>query len=235
MGRSLFRGRCSRRIRRGVGRTQSATFVAVNTEQIALLQSMLARFSANAANAQAKPYADQIAAFTASASRPWSRATLAGHLTASAWVLDRSHTHAAMIHHRKLGRWLQPGGHIDDEDPSWATAAQREVTEEVGLAAFIAVPGAEQCSEQRADQCVDQLFDVDVHPIPARPDVPAHLHYDLRFLLVADVDAALDDRLKLNADEAHDCRWFRLADLANAPSLEPSLRRMVELSINRFS
>ena len=92
-----------------------------------------------------------------------------------------------------------------------------------GLTAFIALPNAEQ------------LFDVDVHAIPARPDVPAHFHYDLRFLFVADVDAALDDPLKLNVDEAHDCRWFRLTDLANDPALEPSLRRMVELSINRFS
>lgn len=195
----------------------------MNTEQIASLQGMLAHFSEIAANADAKRHADQIAAFTASAARPWSRATLEGHLTASAWVLDSTRTHAAMIHHRKLGRWLQPGGHIEDEDASWRAAAQREVTEEVGLSAFIALPDSEQ------------LFDVDVHAIPVRPDVPAHFHYDLRFLFIADVDAALDDPLKLNADEAHDCRWSRLTDLANDPALEPSLRRMVELSIDRFS
>ena len=195
----------------------------MNTEQIALLQGMLARFSATATNAEAKTHADQIAAFTASAARPWSRSTLEGHLTASAWVLDRAHTHAAMIHHRKLGRWLQPGGHIEDEDASWRAAAQREVTEEVGLTEFIAVPD------------VGPLFDVDVHPIPARSDVQAHFHYDLRFLFVADVDAALDDTLKLNADEAHDCRWFCLTELVNDPALEPSLRRMVTLSANRFS
>ena len=97
------------------------------------------------------------------------------------------------------------------------------MTEELGLTAFIAVPDD------------GRLFDVDVHPIPVRPDVPAHVHYDLRFLFIADVDAALDDTLKLNTDEAHDCRWFRLIDLANDPALEPSLRRMVELSIHLFS
>ncbi len=195
----------------------------MNAEQIALLKGMLAQFSANAANAAAKPYADQIAAFIASAARPWSGATVQGHLTASAWVLDRTHTHAAMIHHRKLERWLQPGGHIEDDDLSWRAAAQREVTEEIGLTQFIAQPDAEQ------------LFDVDVHPIPARHDVPAHFHYDLRFLFVADVDATLDGPLKLNADEAHDCRWFRLTDLANDPALEPSMLRMVELGIRNFS
>ena len=105
---------------------------------------------------------------------------------------------------------------------SWRAAAEREVTEEVGLTAFIEPNDAAQ------------LFDVDVHVIPARHNVPAHFHYDLRFLFVADVDAGLDERLQLNADEAHDCRWFRLTDLANDPALEPSLRRMVELSVRRF-
>ena len=195
----------------------------MNSEQLTVLARALAHFANSAPSYDAQQYAHAISKFATSTSLPWSRATLAGHLTASAWVLDCTHTHTAMIHHRKLGRWLQPGGHIEDEDASWRAAAQREVTEEVGLAEFIALPDAEH------------LFDVDVHPIPARPDVPAHFHYDLRFLFVADVDAALDDELKLNTDEGHDCRWFRLTDLANDPALEPSLRRMVELSIRHFS
>ena len=195
----------------------------MNTEQIAVLQGMFARFSANAANAVARLHGEQIVAFTVGAARPWSRATLEGRLIASACVLDRAHTHAAMIYHRKLGRWLQPGGHIEDEDVSWRAAAQREVTEEVGLTKFIA----------RRD--AGHLFDVDVHSIPARLDVPAHFHYDLRFLFVADFEATQSTGLKLNADEAHDCRWFCLANLANDPALEPSLRRMLELSIRGFN
>jgi 8-oxo-dGTP pyrophosphatase MutT (NUDIX family) len=137
-------------------------------------------------------------------------------------VLDRTRAHAVLIHHRKLNRWLQPGGHVEDADTSWREAARREVTEETGLSRFIA---------QRDD---DDVFDVDVHPIPPRKDEPAHFHYDLRFLFVADVDAGLGDRFTLNTDEAYDCRWFRLIDLANDPALEPSLRRMVELSIHSF-
>ncbi|MEO7255024.1 MAG: NUDIX hydrolase [Casimicrobium sp.] len=195
----------------------------MNTEQIASLRGMLGNFSADAKNVAARSHVDQIASFMAGEAQPWSRATLEGHLTASAWVLDRTRSHAAMIHHRKLGRWLQPGGHIEDGDASWRAAAQREVTEEVGLTAFIALPDAEQ------------LFDVDVHSIPARIDVPAHFHYDLRVLFIADVDAGLGDQLKLNLDEASDCRWFRLTDLASEPALELSLRRMVELSIRNFS
>ena len=198
----------------------------MNAAQTESLKANLAYFSSHTSSAEARVYAEQIAAFFASAVRPWSRATLEGHLTASAWVIDRSGSYAAMIHHRTLGRWLQPGGHIEDADVSWRAAAQREVTEEIGLDAFVAMPDDHK------------LFDVDVHRIPMRPGVPAHFHYDLRFLFVADVDASLDAErdasLKTNVDEAHDCRWFRLADLADAALLEPSLRRMVELSVQRF-
>ncbi len=195
----------------------------MNTEQIATLKDMLVHFSKHAIDGAAISHAASMSAFVDGVARPWSRATLEGHLTASAWVVDRTRSYAGMIHHRKLNRWLQPGGHIDDEDASWRTAAQRELTEETGLTDFVATQDAER------------LFDVDIHSIPARGNEPVHFHYDLRFLFVADVDAALDDALKLNADESHDCRWFRLTDLVHDSSLEPSLRRMVAASIRNFS
>ena len=205
-------------------RYRAVTIHPMNDDQVNSLRAMLARFvsASAAASADARRHAENVLKFIASETRPWSRATLAGHLTASAWVLDSTRTYAVLIHHRKLNRWLQPGGHIDDADTSWRAAAQREVTEETGLGTFVAPLDA------------DELFDVDVHPIPARKDEHAHFHYDLRFLFVADVDAALDGQLQLNTDEAHDGRWFRLIDLANDPALEPSLLRMIELSIRRL-
>lgn len=201
--------------------TLAVTIDVMNDEQLEFLRRMLARFASVSAATDATHHAESVLMFIRGKRCPWSRATLAGHLTASAWVLDRTGTHAALIHHRKLSRWLQPGGHIEDADVSWRAAAQREVTEETGLAHFIAQP---------AD---DELFDVDVHPIPARKDEPAHFHYDLRFLFVADVDATVDRTLMINADEAHDCRWFALVALANDPTMEPSMRRMIELSLSR--
>lgn len=195
----------------------------MNATQLGQLREMLTRFIAESAFDDAKHHAKNILTFVSDEARPWSRATLHGHLTASAWVLDRTRTHVAMIHHRKLNRWLQPGGHIEDADSSWRAAAQREVTEETGLARFVAQEGDAE------------LFDADVHPIPVRGDVPAHFHYDLRFLFVADVDATVDSKLMLNAEEAHDCRWFVIVALKNDPGLDPSLRRMIELSIRRFA
>ena len=79
-------------------------------------------------------------------------------------------THAVSIHHRNLDRWLQRGGHIAVEDVS-KRAAAREVVEETGFAQFLA--NGEK----------NPLFDVDNYLIPARSEVPEHVHHDLRFLL----------------------------------------------------
>lgn len=181
---------------------------------------MLDAIAASTSNSDVARHAKAITRFIETAPRAWSRATLEGHLTASAWVLDRTRSHAALIHHRKLNLWLQPGGHVEDFDASWRAAAQREVMEETGLVRFIP-------HENEAE-----LFDVDVHPIPARLNEPAHYHYDLRFLFVADVDASVAGRLHINAEEAHDCRWFALTTLQNDALLDASVRRMIELSLS---
>ena len=180
---------------------------------------MLDVIAARTSNSDVARHAKAITRFIATAPRAWSRATLEGHLTASAWVLDRTRSLAALIHHRKLNLWLQPGGHVEDCDASWRAAAQREVTEETGLARFV------------SQQDEAELFDVDVHLIPARLNEPTHYHYDLRFLFIADVDASVAGSLHINAEEAHDCRWFALTALSNDSSLDASVGRMIELSM----
>lgn len=195
---------------------------SMNSQHVGSLVALLDNFRRINPDGAARYNADLIGKFARSVSRPWSRATLVGHLTCSAWVLDVTHTHAAMVHHRKLGRWLQPGGHVDDADVSWRVAAEREAREETGLSHFL--PHAMQ----------EALFDIDVHPIPACVDEPEHAHYDLRFLLIADVDATRANALQTNVDESHDCKWFALTALAADRTLEPSIRRMVALSLQRY-
>lgn len=135
----------------------------------------------------------------------WQRCTVEGHVTASAWIVDHDHTHALLVHHRKLNRWFQPGGHIED-DADIASAAQREAQEECGVAATLGKH--------------DVLFDVDVHLIPANSKETAHWHYDIRLLLIAD-----RGRPVTVSAESKDVRWFPLPELAQ-PHIDASIRRM---------
>lgn len=124
----------------------------------------------------------------------WKRSTLDGHVTASAWVLNSTKTHALLLHHAKLDRWLQPGGHVDDDDASLEYAALREAREETGINTLFLVDR--------------EIFDVDVHPIPARHHEPAHLHYDVRYLV-----GTRDEAVTLST-ESTGFRWIPLAEIA---------------------
>lgn len=133
------------------------------------------------------------------------RTLACGHITGAAWVVDGSGTQILLMHHAKLDRWLQPGGHCDG-DPDVARVACREAHEECGLETLQLV--------------TPQIYDVDVHLIPSRGDIAAHYHYDVRFLLRAD----RSEPLRANS-ESKDLRWFSQAEVASFE--EASLRRMV--------
>ncbi len=120
------------------------------------------------------------------------RSCVDGHVTGSAWILSHDHSSFLLTHHAKLGRWLQLGGHADG-DPDVASVALREAREESGMTDFrLARLGGEALP-----------FDVDVHLIPARGSEPAHLHHDIRYLLVA----APNQALRVSS-ESNDLGWF---------------------------
>ena len=131
------------------------------------------------------------------------RSCRTGHITGSAWVVDRTGDRVLLAHHRKLGLWLQPGGHCDGDSDTLAVAL-REAHEESGL-------------EVRA---LDKsIFDLDVHPIPARGREPAHHHFDVRFLVRAE-----DDRVRVSA-ESYALAWVP-AEGAGALTDRESVLRM---------
>ncbi|MEJ2090059.1 MAG: NUDIX hydrolase [Gammaproteobacteria bacterium] len=101
--------------------------------------------------------------------RCFERDCWAGHITGSAWLVNERGSHVLLTHHRKLGRWLQLGGHSDGNPDTLAVAVQ-EAEEESGLPVGVLDPA---------------IFDLDVHEIPPRKGDPAHYHYDVRFALVA--------------------------------------------------
>lgn len=116
----------------------------------------------------------------------------AGHLTAGAIVVDRHSRAILQLLHLKLERWLFPGGHVEPGDPSLADAALRELVEEAGAIG------------KSASLAAAYPVDVDIHPIPARPDgsEPEHLHFDFRFLFVS-----RSDDVELAEAEVDDYRW----------------------------
>ena len=136
---------------------------------------------------------------------PFVRDRLAGHFTASCWLVDRSGSRVLLTHHRKLDRWLQLGGHADG-DRDLAQVALKEAEEESGLAGLSVEPA---------------IFDLDRHWIPERGDVPGHWHYDARFV----VHAGEDERYVVS-EESHDLAWREIAPIAQDETADASLRRM---------
>ncbi len=137
-----------------------------------------------------------------------------GHFTASAFVLCPERAHLLMIRHKKLGRWLQPGGHVEPGDESLFRAACREAQEETGVAL-------------RSHEHAPVPFDVDIHEIPARPSEPAHQHFDVRYLL----HAASRDLVR--SDEVGGVRWVALAEVVEL-NREESIARPVRKLLTRM-
>lgn len=134
------------------------------------------------------------------------RTNLHAHVTASAWIVDPGRSLVVLLHHRKLDRWLQLGGHVDG-DSDVRRAAAREAREESGLRSLRPLGAG--------------IYDVDVHLIPARGAEPAHEHHDLRFAFEADPS----EPLVRNA-EAHDLRWIPLTQIEDY-AIDESVRRLV--------
>lgn len=135
-----------------------------------------------------------------------------GHLTGSAWLVSKDGRRALLMHHRKLARWLQPGGHADG-NADLAQVALREAEEETGLSDLAVGP---------------RVFDLDRHRIPARGAEPEHWHYDVRFVVHANGGEAF-----IQNEESLALAWFEMAELAEDGGLDASIRRMARKWLGR--
>jgi 8-oxo-dGTP pyrophosphatase MutT (NUDIX family) len=146
----------------------------------------------------------EVSRFVTTEERWWQRENVRGHVTASAWIVDRAARAALLVHHRKLQRWLQPGGHLENDDSIHA-AALREAREETGVVDL--------------QWHTTTIFDIDIHTIPERKDFPAHSHLDVRFLFEGDRNTPLQC-----SEESLALRWCSFAELPTLGTDESVLR-----------
>lgn len=136
------------------------------------------------------------------------RSLLHGHITGSAWIINPAEERVLLLHHRKLDKWLQPGGHADGEE-NILQVAEREAREETGLTSIRVLKNG--------------LFDLDIHSIPARGEEPEHFHYDIRFLFTANPEEPLQQNR-----ESKGLAWVPLQEVPDRTGDNSSITRMVD-------
>jgi 8-oxo-dGTP pyrophosphatase MutT (NUDIX family) len=127
-----------------------------------------------------------------------------GHITGSAWVVDKSGTRVLLTHHRQMNKWVQLGGHTDGHHDVLETAL-REAEEESGIHGIRPLSG--------------EIFDIAVHTVPERGDEPEHFHYDVRFAVTV-----TDSEAYTVSDESHDLAWVEVDKIAEYTTEESMLR-----------
>ncbi|HRJ29098.1 MAG TPA: NUDIX hydrolase [Cyclobacteriaceae bacterium] len=142
------------------------------------------------------------------APRCYFRDHLPGHLTGSSWIVNESGSDVLLVHHAKLNKWLQPGGHADGDENIYGVAL-REAMEETGL--------------KTVSPITEEIFDIDIHPIPPRADFQQHLHFDVRFIF----QASQNEVLQVSAESNH-VAWFNLDKVASHTENNTSILRMMD-------
>ncbi|MGJ5753483.1 8-oxo-dGTP pyrophosphatase MutT (NUDIX family) [Streptomyces puniciscabiei] len=135
------------------------------------------------------------------------KACEAGHVTASALVVDPAHERVLLTLHKKMRMWLQMGGHCEPGDATLADAALREATEESGIAGLILLPSG-----------------------PVRLDrhhTPCTWHLDVQYAAVAP-----DGAVEAISDESLDLRWFAYGEVADVA--DESVVRLLEATRARL-
>lgn len=160
-------------------------------------------------------HSDVLKKFLLNEKEPYSRNTLYGHITGSAFIISKEKKEALLILHKKYNKWVAPGGHVDAEENA-LKASERESCEEVGLTDLQLLS--------------TQIFDIDIHKIPSATKngkfEPEHWHFDVRYLY----NVSKESKVNLNLLEANGFKWENLAILAEAE--DSSISRQAKKAIS---
>ena len=128
-----------------------------------------------------------------------------GHITASAWLLNKDRSKSLLMHHNKLDMWVQLGGHCDG-NPNVLEVAIKEAQEESGIENIIPMD--------------NKIFDIDIHLVPDYKNVKSHYHYDIRFLLQVNSNENF-----VQNSESKELRWVG-KNISDLPTEEPTIIRL---------
>ena len=171
------------------------------------LLKLLERYSVSPLlTTEEQPMLERIVEFVSNTPDCFKREHLAGHITASALIVNGSNDAVILMHHKKLDMWVQPGGHADG-DSNVLGVAFKEALEETGIEELYPLS--------------QEIFDVDVHWIP-EGKAPAHWHYDIRFILQASADAVI-----VSNDESLEVIWASVSEVMEKTK-QKSVLRLIE-------
>jgi 8-oxo-dGTP pyrophosphatase MutT (NUDIX family) len=166
--------------------------------------------SYNSIFAEENLHKTQMLDFLTNTKEPFSRQNKKGHFTASAFLLNTTASKFLLMHHRKLQKWLQPGGHCDG-DSDVLSVAIKEAREESGI--------------NQIKSVTPNIFDLDVHLIPPSAKDPAHYHYDVRFLL-----QTVDNDCLVQNHESNKLEWVNFDDLQQFQISESVIRMITKFA-----
>lgn len=132
--------------------------------------------------------------FLTTSSNCFSRGNLERHFTGSALLFSEDLNRVLLTLHKKLGKWLQLGGHCDNNQSTLSVALQ-EAKEESGINSIKVLH--------------EDIFAIDIHPIPQFNTVAPHYHYDVSYLLKAEAD---DNSIEIS-NESIELRWFPIHNI----------------------
>jgi 8-oxo-dGTP pyrophosphatase MutT (NUDIX family) len=160
-------------------------------------------------------YKKRMLNFLDNCKNPFSRTNIEGHFTASALLLNSDKTKFLLMHHKKLGKWLQLGGHCDGDSNVLAVAI-KEAQEESGILNIQPISR--------------EIFDIDIHLFPSNSKEKEHYHYDIRFLL-----KTVNNDYYIKNSESNDLKWIEFSSYnPDKMLLDNSVKRLVEKFLSLY-
>jgi len=147
------------------------------------------------------------------------RSNLIGQLTGSAWIVNKERSKVLLIHHKKLNKWLQIGGHLEETDQTIEETILREIEEESGI--------------NNLKLLSLSIYDIDIHTIPKKNEIAEHLHFDIRLIVETDEN----EKLIPQNEEILAIKWYSLNEiekLKQENNTNQSMKRMI-IKMKKFT